>query len=686
MRRLALLLLCFATSTCVDAAGFKGDKADQVKLERWQCAFCPFQQTPNSVTFNLRHLPKQAQQLRNQLGQQSQTDVGLSAQWRKTSEQSGQWQAQTTQLGFDSFSAKARWRGDSQQQIAISYRQLSQNLSTMQTSPYGGWSSGQVSLPDNWQPQDQQQNFDRNDWQQPRLDGLVWRQLMLDASYPISERLLLSLQWQQQQREGYRPIAVNQLVQSTQLMSPVDEKWQKLALDLDLDFTQWDAGINYQRHRFDNKLTTFGYDYAFVGFANLTRGESALAPDSEGNVVSGYFRLPLERGNFYLTAGVSEHSQQQTLLPYSTNSELDSSLPQPTWHADTQVRWSKLRAQHWLNSKTRLQFNYQWQSQQLEAPQVIWQPVINDVYRAEEQPNPYYDRQFGRLELLMRWRSDSGNQLTTGYRSHHKHWDWTEQSNKAYQQDYFTSFHGKVGKSSRYDFSLTHSDQQSSSSIPDRFSGLVTHFYPMLSKQSDRLSVRLHSPLTSRIALSWHGFGQHTDFDNLYFGLESQRSVGLGSEIGWQLADNMQVEGSANWSQHRSVNALTAPGNFYQTDSTTRYWRFAWQHQDLFDKRFDWGLSFERNLSRQELDIAMATVSDSWSPYQGSWYSLALNSGYSLSRKQQLQVTLRHDKAYHYSWQQDLNYSNQINDLIALDSSNQAYRITLLQLSWRYQW
>jgi len=679
---------------CADvfAAGFVGNKASEVNKEKWSCRFCPEVEGNNNARLKSNTQSKQVPLLQNKLNQQDKQEFGLDAHWNKSDEQGNQWLFSTSELGSDSFRGNASWKNANKLRLELQFRQIQTNQGNLHSSPYQGWSQGQLQLPEDWQPQSRQQDFDREPWSVPAVDGIKWQQLSFSGLWAINDHWKLGLRWQRQHRQGYRLFYANQMVQSVQLLANVDETWQETNLSVEMSGKKVDSGIQYHWSSFDNKQPDIRYDYAFRKLlSNAEYGQSATAPSYEQKGFTGYIHWPFAtKGKLFTKLGSYETQQDQKLLPYSTLTSFDSNLPQNSLNGESQLSWASMRLQQSLSSTVQFDGRYYWQHYAYRHERLDWQPVISDEYQRATLSNPLLNNKKHKTLLGVTWRGMQSNQINAGTRYLLKHWQLSEQQAKAYQQDFYLNYHGKLTANTRYDAGIETTEQHAEqSNNVDTASAIMTQYYPILDSHSFIGKLGLQSSVSANWQLGIEASVRDTDYKNTSFGLKQQQQYGLALSSQYQVSEQAQLTGQLYWSQFKTNQHLTLNQNeiwHYQPKQTQRHLQLAWRQQQLLDGKLNWSFEFQRMLSEQQLALSSATLSDQWRPYQGNWSTFKLHSSYQLTREQALSLDIRYDRFDLYLWQQDPSKTIQINDMLVLDDNNYDNSVLSLQLGWQYKW
>jgi len=163
----------------------------------------------------------------------------------------------------------------------------------------------------------------------------------LDAAFSPTPEVDVSFNLKQTIRQGTQPYGAYNL-QPIELPAPVDTRATDVGTSLQWTNTRARVSVGYQGSWFDNRAETLIWDnpWRLQDSATLgsSQGRMALWPDNALHAVtiSGAVEVA-RRTNVTASATVGRASQDQTLLPFTINTEIESPmLPRPT--AEAEVR------------------------------------------------------------------------------------------------------------------------------------------------------------------------------------------------------------------------------------------------------------------------------------------------------------------------------------------------------------
>jgi MtrB/PioB family decaheme-associated outer membrane protein len=224
--------------------------------------------------------------------------------------------------------------------------------------------------------------------------------------------------YQRQTRTGTIITGASFFNTTSQLPAPVDQSTDEVGLGVRYLGKHGTLDLGYRGSFFDNRLAALSWENPFSGPPGTERGRLAEAPDNTFHTVSlgGAFHF-LERTAFTFSAGVGRGEQDETLLPYTSNSQLVAS-PLPRARLDGVVDTSHLAltvsSEPW--ERVRVRAAYRRDERDNRTPVSGWNGVIADTFgSATSESNIAYDFERDRFSLTAATDLSHRLQLSAGY-------------------------------------------------------------------------------------------------------------------------------------------------------------------------------------------------------------------------------------------------------------------------------
>ncbi len=254
--------------------------------------------------------------------------------------------------------------------------------------------------------------------------------LELGGRYQATSRLRLFADYQRQEQDGTGMLGGAYFTNSSLLPHHFD--WQT---------DQVDAGIRYDGDRGWLKLAYYGsffkdrqaaarWESPFVTAPGAEQVELAEAPDNDFQqlALTGGYRLAFMDTRVTFTAAVGRGTQDDALLPYTTNANLATG-PLPVSSLDAEVDTTNLALAIVSRpaKKARLKFAIRYDERDNDTDSLPWERVIADTFLSGETDyNVPYEFDRLRMNVSGEYRILAGLDVAAGY-------DYTE-INRQYQE------------------------------------------------------------------------------------------------------------------------------------------------------------------------------------------------------------------------------------------------------------
>ncbi|MBX3702502.1 MAG: MtrB/PioB family decaheme-associated outer membrane protein [Steroidobacteraceae bacterium] len=193
---------------------------------------------------------------------------------------------------------------------------------------------------------------------------------------------------------------------------------------------QVDAGIRYDGDRghlkfayhgsfFDSSASAIAWQSPFTTAPGAESGALAEAPDNDFQqlALTGSYRMPWLDTRMSFTAAMGRGTQDETLLPYTTNAGLVTApLPRPSLDAKVDTTHLAVTVLSRPLPKTRVKFAIRYDERDNRTPQYAWSRVVADTFLSgESELNVPYGYERLRMNLSADYDFSGSLSASAGY-------------------------------------------------------------------------------------------------------------------------------------------------------------------------------------------------------------------------------------------------------------------------------
>lgn len=400
-------------------AGFA--HAAEVDTSAWECKRCPFEEGYRSqTTAKVINVSEDAARFGDASGLNEEgvyANLDGSGSF-VTPEKQLYWQIED--LGLDSRSIVIEGGRQGQFDLRLGYRQLPRYIFDDTRTIFSAASGNSLNLPADWVFAPTTTGFTAlSSGLKPVSIESERKILEFGAAYAPDRRLGFFADYRRQSRDGVDVTAATFYTQSSLLARPIDYETDEVDLGLLYRFDSGHVKLAWYASTFDDANTGFYWSNPFT--SNLDNNQAGLAqpPDNsfQQGVISGAWHWPDYRTSVTFSAASGVMEQNDTLLPYTSNSSL-LSLPLPRASLDGEVETSNLAIA--LVSRpfngTRVKVSYRVDERDNQTPVEQWNRVITDTFNTTDlQSNVPYSYERSRLSANASYRVRDNIKVAAGY-------------------------------------------------------------------------------------------------------------------------------------------------------------------------------------------------------------------------------------------------------------------------------
>lgn len=213
------------------------------------------------------------------------------------------------------------------------------------------------------------------------------RTLEIGGQYLPTARLRLFADYQRQERDGTAILGGSYFTNSSLLPRHFDYQTDQLDAGIRYDAERGFLKLAYYGSFFDDKFDAVRWDNPFVTVPGAEQGALAEAPDNDFQqlVLTGNYRAPWMDTNISFSAAMGRGTQNDTLLPYTTNANLAAgTLPRSTLDAEIDTTNLALTVVSKPFPKARFKFAVRYDERDNKTSQLPWSRVIADSFLSGE--------------------------------------------------------------------------------------------------------------------------------------------------------------------------------------------------------------------------------------------------------------------------------------------------------------
>ena len=398
----------------------------------------------------------------------------------------------------------------------------------------------QLALPGNW---DLSQKTDTTSWRKFKL-GTDWHRSQLDWQSQLGKWLSYRLDYQRIKQQGNKESAAAWLTGSSYLPLPVEQHIDLLSGSLSYRGNAWHSSLHYRLSRFDNQLTsvTFANPYPLLA-PGADTGQLALASDNKAYKLALKANYNFSPDTWLKThAATGEHSQDNRLLPYSSNPLLNRAPGQTAFKGKLTTRDLSVKLGSRLTSKVSVDARYRYRQRDNRSTRLQLTPVVTDTFTGNAARNFPRDRQRRNLTLGAQWRFAPGQlaSLKFSHNSLKRNFSnitdsttdrltakLTLNSHKGWQILLGAGFSERDGEQQkRYPEYLSYY-------LVGQTPGLVP--YHQANKQQSNIKTEIRSPARHKLTAGLSGQYRRIRYDSNTFGLQKNRLLDLALDLHYPL-------------------------------------------------------------------------------------------------------------------------------------------------------
>ncbi len=650
------------------------------------------------------------------------------------------WRLQGWRLGLDSRRLEYAYNDQGTQKFRFDYREIPNNRFADGATPYRALNPGTWDLAPSWEVAPGSSNtLGFTTLTESLVDLKVdTKRRRMDLGYErrLGSNWVLDIDFRHETKEGVRTLGsifgfTGGNPRAVILPAPVD--WTTDTLEAMFEYStaraQFGAGIYASFFSNDESTLTFQNAYGYRnGWAPGVEypdsyGRFALEPDNryvQFKVYGGLNFTPSTR----LTADFSHGrmEQDEALLPYTVNPDLNVHTPVPLASLDAEVATTmlNLRLTSQLARRLGLAVNYHYDDRDNKTPREVYPYIGADSqnqrpYEAGRINLPYsYTKH--RADAIVTYRMARATRLKGGV----EYSDYRRDYQEVTDSDELAwlagiSMRGWGSGSFSFDYRSASRDVSEyvgnapliQSQLPGTVDDDEYENHPLLRKyflaDRDRDEWRFRADFAPGpvVNVGFAGSYAKDDYDESRFGLTQAKVRSVGVDAGWYPQEHISLTGfytkekfDAAQSGRSFFNAASAedPANDWSTDTRDKVdtWNFAMTFTDVGADRgwpgLDFGLDYTVSNTRSDIDVMAASAATEALPQlQAKIRSFTLWGSLAVSANSRLRLTAENADLTTRDWALDGVVPDTLANVLLLGENAANYDLWLITGFWIYR-
>jgi len=649
------------------------------------------------------------------------------------------WRLQGWRLGLDSRRLEFAYNDQGKQKFRFDYREMPNNRFSDGMTPYRSDAPGLWKLAPDWQVAPGSSNTLGFANLQESLVNLKvdTHRKRIDLAYDrkLSSSWMLDVDWKHEKKEGVRTLGgifghAASNPRSVILPAPVD--WTTDVIDAMFNYAtsrvQFGAGVYASFFSNGENTLTFQNAYGYrngwapgVEYPNA-HGRLALEPDNSYMQFKAYGGMNVTPST-RLTADFSygKMRQDENLLPYSVNPDLDVHTPVPLDSLDAEINTTmlNLRLTSQLARRLGLAVNYHYDDRDNKTPRAVYPYIGADsqnqrAYETGRINLPYsYTKQ--RADAVATLRFAKAARLKAGV----EYSDYSRDYQEVRDSDEFAwlagvSLRGWSKGSLNFDYRSSSRNVSEyignapllNSWLPGQVDADEYDNHPLLRKyyltDRDRAEYRLRADFapSTVVNLGFAASFAEDDYSESYFGLNNAKVRSMSVDAGWYPQEHVSLTGFYTREKYDAAQTARAffneasaedPANDWSSNTQDKVdtWHFALTFTDIGSERgwkgVDFGFDYTSSDTRS--DIGVTAVSAYIGPLpqlQAKMRTFTLWGSAEVGANSSIRLSAENADLVTRDWALDGVAPATLANVLLLGESAANYDLWLITGSWSY--
>lgn len=632
MMQIIIANILILSSINVAAEGFEGDNISDIDLNDWTCEFCPELETWEvKLDTHLGFLEDEIFHYGNYSGLEDKTPLFFSGDINRRDKDGSYWKTSFQNLGLDSVGLKSAYGKQGSYELELNYQSTPVRKFDQLVTPFANPESSSLTLNNNWVPSDNGNNFNDASQFSPFSLSADWDRFGLTLDINNSDHFSYSTSYNRLKKQGVKEFSAAQIVNATYLPFSVDQITEDYDASISYLDEQWYASFTFKHSQFKNGINSVSYENPFISLVEGSEfGNLSAEPDNTSTTLSLNVRYNYAPRSFaQVRYSNSVLTQDQDFLPYTSNSNLLSPLPQANLDGEVITDDLSVRLRHKFSSSWSLNVKYRDRNRDNNTDQIIFQPVVTDTFVSSALQTLPYD--FSKKSTLahLDYRFLSNQLINLTYKSEERTRNFqsvSKTSENGYSIKYKATFFDDLLLTVKGEkFDRDSSELQLIDHLGVKENPLMQRFN-VSDRQQDKVYLQLYYSPTEYFSMGLSGYMSEQDYHNTQIGLTDNQQDNINLDFSWVISEKVIM--SWFWQQEEIQTGISGSNSFSTPDWRARNldevdsYGLNLIFKKLMDNNLDLLFDYSRSDADSSLTVTQNNIPDPF-PNNGSLWSQA---------------------------------------------------------------
>lgn len=668
-----------------------------VDTSQWRCKYCEFEEGfSGELELGAGHVSDDSFKFGEYTGLNDEGGFFVgNATARYRSEDGTYMDLSVTDVGLDSRSLSIEGGKQGKYKLFLRYDELSHFISDTVKTPFSGSGGESLTLPSGWTPAGTTGGMTALATSLRDVDLETERQRIGVGVLLIpSSHWEYAVKYRHETREGKIGVAGSFLVNSAQLVAPVDYVTDEVDVSASYTRRKWQAKLAYHGSLFRNSKESLTWQNPFTPLvAGADTGQLALPPDNQFHqiVVSGGYQLT-DRTRAIGNVAIGRMKQDESFSPATLNTNLVvPSLPRSSANTQVDTLTANFRVISALTDKLRLNAAYTYNDRDNDTPQSTFNRVTTDILIAIPRTNLPYSFTKNAFKLNADYRFAKRMKVRAGF-DYETYKRTHQEVNKTKEH----TFWGKLTVRARDNVDLTmklaradrdRSGYQAMSEIEPPQNARLRLF-----NMADRIrnTAGFHASVTPRDRITI-GLGfdySRDDYSNSTFGLTDSSEASINADASVILTEDISLHVFLSHERIKSRQAgsqtFSTPDWSGKNDDTINTAGIGVTYQVIKDK-LDIGADYFVAKSDGEITVSSGAPDPEFPDLSAKLNSLKLYATYRLKDAISLHAAYWYENYNTDDWTIDGVSPDTIPNVLGFGGQSPSYDVNVFTLAVRYK-
>ncbi len=598
-------------------------------------------------------------------------------------------------LGLDTRSVGINSGHEGLYSLHLGYAELPRHFADGAQTPYLGTGGSLLTLPAGY-PAETTATMPLSSTLQPVDIGYKKKRMDVSAALLSFRNWTYRFSFTRDVRDGTRPMNAAFFSTAQQLVAPVDQTTDQFEVSAAYATQALQATVAYQVSRFGNGAESLTFQNPFTPVRGASLGQLALAPDNQMHQIvatAGLQITPLVRASADVSFG--RLTQNAGFLPATLNASLASSVPAlPASSLDGKVDTfnSNVRLTAAPLADLRVNASYAHNARENKTATAAYPLVATDMFLAtQSRSNVPFSFTQDRFKLGADYRGFEGFKLSAGgeldYRSRPYHEVVTTREATVWGRAGV-----QAGEKLNLGFRLAKGQRTHSAYGVSTWFGApenpLLRKYNLAERQRDTAGVRADIAATETLSLGLSVDYSNDSYARSLVGLRNARSVNMAADLSAALSEKtlLTLFAQSDRLRSRQYGSQAGLSADWEAAGSDRFHVLGLgvKHSLLADK-LEIGADFSFTRMKSDLRINQDLDQPGFPQANSSQDTLKLHARYKLADNLWLNGSLWHERYESVDWRLDGVLPGTVQNLLSLGQQSPDYRVTVLNVSVRYQ-